>query len=83
VFAVEDALQAARELNGASQARLNFAILPGILACVEEWELEGLGRPVTLETFPATPVRASAELVGWLVEEVVKAYRGEEVIPNG
>jgi len=55
----------------------NYAILPGICACVEKWELEGIDNP-TPETFPATPRKQSIELITWLMTEVSRVYVGEE-----
>ena len=56
---------------------LNYAILPGICACVEKWELEGIDNP-TPETFPATPRKQSIELITWLMNEISRIYNGEE-----
>ena len=55
----------------------NYAVLPGIIACVEKWELEGIGDP-TPDTFPASPRKASIELITWLMTEVSRVYVGEE-----
>jgi hypothetical protein len=55
--------------------------LPGVCACVEKWELAGLGE-VTPDTFPASPLRASAELFSWLMGEVVGLLSEAEDIPN-
>ena len=56
---------------------VNYAILPGICACVEKWELEGLEQ-LTPDTFPATPRMKSAELIAWLTGEITRIYVGEE-----
>ena len=56
--------------------------LPAILACVEKWELANLPDPVTLETFPMSPRKASHELIAWLFGEIRKIYLGELDIPN-
>lgn len=45
------------------------ALLVGICACVEKWNLEGLGQ-LSPETFPASPRRASDQLLTWLVREI-------------
>ena len=55
----------------------NYALLPGICACVEKWELEGIVNP-TPDTFPATPRKASIELITWLTSEITRVYVGEE-----
>ena len=62
---------------------INYAMLPGICACVEKWELEGLEN-ITSETFPATPRAKSIELIDWLIHEINLIYSGEEekIDPN-
>jgi hypothetical protein len=77
--AFEDALEAAKAAD--SLTKQNSALLPGICACVEKWELEGLGQ-VTPETFPSTPRAASAQLIAWLVSEIAKLYADGNEIPN-
>ena len=52
----------------------NAAMLPGILACVETWELENLDP----NKFPASPRRQSIELLTWLITEISSVYIGEE-----
>lgn len=63
---------------------VNYALLPGICACVEKWELEGLG-DLTPDTFPGTPRGKSIELITWLTNEISRVYVGEEekADPNG
>jgi hypothetical protein len=70
-----------REAEGLFEEWL-YAVLPGILACVEKWELGG-GFPsgVTAETFPATPEDDSQALMGWLLRELRTARDGPAV-PN-
>lgn len=71
VFAFEDALGAVRELGDEATARRTYyAILPGILACVEEWHLEGVPAKPTRDTFPASPGDSAARLLAWLLNEV-------------
>ena len=81
LFAFMDAMDAARAeaING---ARVNYAALPGILACVEAWHLANIPEGVTLETFPATPPVAVARLIAWLVEELSREFEDAETIPN-
>ncbi len=55
----------------------NYAVMPGIFACVDKWELDGLDNP-TPDTFPATPRKQSAELIVWLMNEISRIYSGEE-----
>lgn len=78
-------MQLRQGIEGAAQApqetdRITLA-LPGICACVEEWQLEGLGQ-VTPETFPASPVNASARLFSWLLEAVMALLVEAEEVPN-
>jgi len=83
VFAFEDGLAAMRALGEDTDIRHQFfALLPGVCACVEKWEIQGLPEMVTSETFPATPARASAELANWLIGEVSALFNeAEEAVP--
>lgn len=81
-FAIEDANTVAVGLGETTQSRLNYALLPGICACVEKWDLEGFAEGFTPDTFPATPPVASAELVSWLLEEITLLYTEAEAVPN-
>jgi hypothetical protein len=56
---------------------INYAMLPGICACVEKWELEGLDQVIP-ESFPASPRKDSIALCSWLIKEVTAVYIGEE-----
>jgi hypothetical protein len=56
---------------------VNYALLPGICACVEKWELDGLG-DLTPDTFPASPRKQSIELINWIISEISAIYSGEE-----
>jgi len=82
-IAFMDAMEAGRE-HGENYAsvHLRAAILPGILACVEEWKLEGLPTPPTIENFPATPMTSSARLIVWLWEEIANLHLEAEEVPN-
>lgn len=53
-------------------------VLPGIMACVESWNLEGLDH----NNFPATPPLSRVKLVAWIVNEIKKLYDEAEEIPN-
>jgi len=55
--------------------------LPALFGCITKWELKGL-EGVTLETFPATPRKASHALVDFLFSELVKIYAGDVEVPN-
>lgn len=55
------------------------AVSPGIIACVEKWELEGL--PEKPETLPATPRLASHKLIHWLIGEITALITEDETVP--
>jgi hypothetical protein len=77
-LAWEKAVNNSRKLEGdITMTDINYALMPGICACVEKWELEGLEN-VTPETFPASPRKESGELIDWLIGEIAQIYRGEE-----
>lgn len=82
-FAFRDARNEAAKFAGADDAdwaELQQAMLPGIMACVEKWELEGLNIPP--ETFPSSPRMASIRLCTWLFDEIAKIFVDEEELPN-
>ncbi len=82
-LAVEDALAAAKELGEeASQRRQNYTVLPGLLGCVEEWDLENFPKNPTADTFPSTPAKPNAEIIGWLIDEIIGLYYEAEPDPN-
>ena len=62
-------------------AKYLYNITPGICACVEKWELEGLGI-VTPDNFPASPKISRALLVSWLMGEITKIYKEADEVPN-
>jgi hypothetical protein len=82
-MAFEESLDLARaeENKDLSRAKIASLLLPGICACVEKWELEGLGI-VTPENYPASPKLSSAMLLSWLVGEISKLYKEADEIPN-
>ena len=59
-------------------AKWTELILPGIMACVESWNLEGLDH----NNFPATPRMSRVTLVAWIVTEIKKLYDEENEVPN-
>lgn len=73
-FAFEDALTAARELREESEARFNYALLPGVLACVESFQLSNFPTQPAPDNWPSTPKEPTAKLVAWLVGEIAKLY---------
>jgi hypothetical protein len=52
-----------------------LALLPGVCACVERWDLEGLGQ-LSPETFPYTPRSDADPLLGVLVRELRRIVQG-------
>lgn len=77
VVTLERAIREASEIEGASPAEYYAVILPGLLRCVEAWQLAGFPEMVTAETFPGTPRVESQRLLAWLADEVVKVYGGD------
>ena len=53
-----------------------------IIECVDEWALKNFPDEVTAETFPGSPRKASRELIGWLILELLNVYNGETEVPN-
>lgn len=85
VLEIEKVLEAAGEI-GEGRVRLSVLdniLIPAILACVEKWELSNFPEQVSYETFPASPRRASSDLLRQIWDEVYKVYLGEIDIPNG
>lgn len=72
-LAFERCIERAQAVEQASQTEYDSIMLGPICECVEEWGLDGLGQ-LSPETFPATPRKASAELVAWLFGEIAKLY---------
>jgi hypothetical protein len=83
VFAFQDSLDAVKAAEEEGDTyRVNYAALPGIIACVEAWHLEGMPERVTIESFPATPPIAAARLIAWLYGEITKGFQDAETVPN-
>ena len=61
---------------------VNYAVLPGVMACIEEYHLQGFPEQVTLDTWPATPPVSSARLIAWLIEEINKLMAEADPDPN-
>ena len=78
-FKIEDALAAHNELDSKATARKrHYTLLPGIMACVEEWNIEGLPDDLQLDNFPATPTNDIDGLIAWILEEITAVYKGDE-----
>lgn len=61
---------------------LDAGKLPAILGCVTKWNLKDFPESVTMETFPASPRKASHALVDLIHAELLKVYMGEAEVPN-
>lgn len=66
---------------GLSQSRYYQEVLPGVLACVERFQIQGIPENPTVENFPYKPRKAAEQLVGWLVREVEKFINEDDQIP--
>lgn len=82
-MAVQAALDAAKELpEGSTRLEYNHALMPGVFACVEKWELQNVLPSPTPDTFPTSPRVSAMKLFAWLLGEVMKLYQEAEEIPN-
>ena len=79
-YAIAD-FQAARGRGGGLSAQ-TAALWPGIDACVEKWELNGLPERITLANFPAHPKAERAKLIAWLVTNITELYNDSVTVPN-
>jgi hypothetical protein len=89
LLAWQDAVEAAGQLGpvtdvtAATRAAITQALLPGLLACVERWELGGDFPPnVTAANFPATPRQAVARLVIEVTRAINAQVIAEDADPN-
>ena len=81
-FAYSPALRHAQALEKTANIfEGHYALLPGLLACVEKWEIAAIPDPKP-ETFPATPTKAVQRLLAWLLGEVVAVFKQAEEAPN-
>jgi len=82
LLAWRTAVDAAGEQTDAMAS--HHALIPGVLACVERWELGGdFPTVVTAENFPATPIKVSVSLVGAIAAAVSEILNAEDEYPNG
>lgn len=86
-YAIETALGDPNEIAGSEQKRIwltasDMQSLPALIACVENWNIQGQPEQPTLETFIATPRRASHDLIAWAFRELTQIYFGEFAVPN-
>lgn len=82
LLAFRGSLEAAR--NGANDdwMAVNYAVLPGVTACIEEYHLQGFPEQPTADNWPATPPTSSARLIAWLIGEINALMAEAEPDPN-
>lgn len=82
-LAFEDAMATPAEIQGThGVGHYLQAILPGVIACVTEWNLANFPEHPTLENFPRTPRKPVTQLVSFLVTEISKVYTDGDSVPN-
>ena len=57
-------------------------LLPIVLKCVDEWQLDNFPDNPSVENFPGTPRLAAASLIDWLVTGVTSIYAGDALTPD-
>ena len=88
VIAFQDAIRETMNLisedgkENIALAKLHYALLPGILPCIEKWEIENMPKRPTANNFPATPMIATGALVDWLRGEIMNLVIEVESVPN-
>lgn len=80
--AVEDMTSLFENGNEPSLKRVQYVLLPGILACIDKFKLSNFPKSPTVDNFPATPAKDSVEVVEWLREEISLIVFGEVKVPN-
>ena len=60
----------------------HHTLLPGLLVCVESWDIPKLRQPVTADNFPVTPPDSARKLTQWLLGIVSDLLHDAEDIPN-
>lgn len=72
------AAQALKDAPGSTDAEYLGAWLPGIMAVVEAWNLEGFD-PASP---PSTPRMSVIRLITWLIGAITELYQDAEEVPN-
>jgi len=78
-YALSDFSKALKRGGGTSAG--DSALLPGILACVQEWKLADFPERVSPATFPSKPRAERHKLIMWLAEQISIVY-GASDDPN-
>ena len=79
-----DEAEALRE-NGKGaipELRLHSMMLPSIIGFVKEWNLENFPAEVTVDTFPASPLLPSSEVLNWIQSEITLLLGEKSEVPN-
>jgi hypothetical protein len=80
--AISDVVELLKDGEEPTLQRLHYALLPGLIPCVEKWDLESVPEFPTVDTFPAVPMLASGELIDWLRDEIQSLITQETTVPN-
>ena len=83
LLAFRESLEKASQEGDGDWLASNYAVLPGVLACVEEVHLQGFPEGIMAETWPATPPVSAARLIAWLIDEINVLMAEAEPDPNG
>lgn len=67
-----------RVLTMRNKSKYANALIPGIKACVIEWNLQGFDP----NNWPATPRQSRIDLVNWIVSNIAELYKEASEIPN-
>lgn len=70
------------ELDGGGDAEYFAAVLPGVLAVVQRWDVEGIPERPTLDTFPTKPLRPILALLNEIVTAIIDMVREADETPN-
>lgn len=71
------AIMEAKKLDDATAAMFYNALMPGVYACIQKFELKNWPG-VTAELFPGKPTKDASKMAAWLIEEVGKLANEEE-----
>lgn len=70
------------ELAGGGDAEYYAALLPGVLAVVLEWKIEGVPEKPTIDTFPTRPMAAVLALLNEITTAIIDLQNEAETVPN-
>lgn len=90
-FAWQESLASVEALAGkekllvsdlAANEKLAHAMLPGVCACVEKWDLQNFPAHVGPDSFPATPRESSFLLLAALIAAINQLVTETDEVPN-